>query len=306
MTETPTVLACSVLQGVSYPRLVARGVFAQCNGPAEIPNLPAPMRDGVRVLITNAMLGVSAETLALLPGLKQVVSMGAGTDRVDFAALSARGVAFRSVGEALTEDVADLGMALAIMAARRLVAGDAFARDGTWTTARFAPGRSLNGATMGIAGIGGRIGQALTRRAVAARMTVVGLHRTSAEGLGFPLFHGLRALAEASDVLMLVLPGHASLRHAMGLEEMKALGPAGILVNIGRGELIDPAVLAQALRDGVIASAGLDVVEGEPLIPPALAGLPNVTFSPHIGGATVEARLRGAAIAEDVALAALG
>ncbi|WP_431284741.1 NAD(P)-dependent oxidoreductase [Humitalea sp. 24SJ18S-53] len=305
MTDTPTVLACSVLQGVSYPRLVERGVFAQVNGPGEIPKLPEAARAGVRVLITNAMLGVSAATLDLLPGLKQVVSMGAGTDRVDFAALAARGVPFRSVGEALTEDVADLGMALTLMAARRLVAADAFARDGTWLTNRFAPGRSLNGATMGIAGIGGRIGQALARRAVAARMNVVGLHRPSAEVLGFPLFHGLRALAEASDVLMLVLPGDPALRHAMGMEEMKALGAGGILVNIGRGELIDSAMLAKALREGVIASAGLDVVEGEPKIPAELAALPNITFTPHIGGATAEARLRGAAIAEDVALAAL-
>ena len=116
----------------------------------------------------------------------------------------------------------------------------------------------------------------------------------------------MRALAAASDVLVLAVPGLPELRHAVGREELRALGPTGRLVNVGRGDLVDTEALIEALEQGEIYGAGLDVLEGEPAVPPRLAARPDVVLSPHIGAATWGARARGARIAEDEVLAALG
>ncbi len=183
---------------------------------------------------------------------------------------------------------------------------DAFARSGEWQRKRFdPPGESLVGKTIGIGGLSGRIGQAIARRAIASRMVVAGLKRPSNEVQGVPLYDDWRALAEASDVLMLAVPGSPQTRRIIGASELSALGPKGFLINVGRGDAVDTNALIDALERSVIAGAGLDVVEGEPVVPPRLAALPNVTLSPHIAGATWGARARGAKIAEDEVLAFL-
>ena len=306
MPETPPVLSYPMLEGMTYPRLDAGNLVRRIKDEPELLALPQPLRDGVKVLMTSATRGCSAQVAAALPALRLVVSQGAGQDRIDLAALAARGVRVRSVGEALTEDVADLAMALAQMCSRRLVRADAFARGGAWRGGRFDVGQSLVGATMGIAGLSGRIGQAIARRAQASAMTIAGLRRPSNEGLGAALHDDMRALAAASDVLVLVLPGLPQLRHVVGREELRALGPTGRLVNVGRGDLVDTDALVEALEAGEIFGAGLDVLEGEPDVPPRLAAQPNLVITPHIGAATWGARSRGARIAEDEVLASLG
>jgi lactate dehydrogenase-like 2-hydroxyacid dehydrogenase len=305
MSSSAAVLVFPVLPGVAFPRLEAEGLLCQAPSPARVGDVPEAVRAAVRVLITTAQLGCDAALLDALPHLAHVVSLGAGTDRIDRTALAARGIGHRPIGEALTQDVADLAMTLTVMAARDLRQADRFARDGGWRTARFAVGRSLTGATMGIAGLGGRIGQAIARRAVAAEMTVIGLARPSAAALGFALSGDMASLARESDVLMLCLPGSPDLRHVVGAEVLDALGPDGILVNVGRGELVDTAALVAALRTGRIAAAALDVLEGEPMVPADLATLENLVLTPHIGGATWGARARAAAIAEAEALRVL-
>jgi lactate dehydrogenase-like 2-hydroxyacid dehydrogenase len=299
------VLSYPSLAGMVYPKLAADELIAFVADEAEIMALSAPRRDHVRVLMTSATRGCSAALLESLPNLRLVVSQGAGQDRIDLPALKMRGVRVRSVGEALTEDVADLAMALVQMTSRSLVRADAFARGPEWSRGRFDVGHSLVGATMGIAGLSGRIGQAIARRAVASCMKVAALRRPSNEQSGVPLYDDMRALAQASDVLVLALPGGPALRHVVGAPELQALGSQGRLVNVGRGELVDTQALVVALETGVIAAAGLDVVEGEPVVPARLAALPNVVLTPHIGAQTWGARARAAAIAEAEVLAAL-
>ena len=300
------VLSFPMLAGMNYPRLEAGGLVRRVADEAAILALPAAEREAVRVLMTSATRGCSRALAEALPNLRLVVSQGAGQDRLDLAALGARGVRVRSVGEALTEDVADLAMALAQMASRQLVRADAFARGGAWRAQRFEVGHSLVGATMGIAGLSGRIGQAIARRARASGMRVAGLRRASNEGLAEALYDNALALATASDVLVLALPGTPALRHVVGAAELQALGPEGRLVNVGRGDLVDTQALIAALEKREIYGAGLDVLEGEPEVPPRLAELPNVVLTPHIGAATWGARARGARIAEDEVLGELG
>lgn len=301
-----SVIAYPPLAGMPYPKLERTGSFRVVQTDSDIQSLPREQLDGVIVLMTSATRGCSREILEKLPNLRLIVSQGAGSDKFDLDLLSARGIRLRPVGEAVTEDVADLAMALAQMCSRGLVRADAFARNPEgWPNGRFDVGYSLYGATMGIAGLAGRIGSAIARRATAAGMTIAAIRRPSTEGLGVALHEDMRALAEASDVLMLALPGTPDLRHVVGAPELAALGKDGRLVNVGRGNLVDTAALIEALERNVIAGAGLDVLEGEPKVPARLAALPNVVLTPHIGPATWGARARSAAIAENEVLAAL-
>lgn len=304
---TAPVLSFPRFEGQIYPRLDAEGVVRFVADPDALLKLPGSELEHVRVLMTSATRGCSAAMARAMPKLGLVVSQGVGTDRIDQAFLKERGIKVRPVGEALTEDVADLAMALLQMTCRNLVRADAFVRGGEWQRKRFdPPGESLVDQTVGIGGLSGRIGQAIARRAVASRMKVVGLRRPSNEALGVPLFDDWRAMAEASDVLMLAVPGTTETRHIIGALELSALGSKGFLVNVGRGDAVDTAALIDALERNIIAGAGLDVFEGEPAVPSRLAALSNVTLSPHIAGATRGARARGAKIAEDEVLAFLG
>lgn len=299
------VLAFPALAGMSYPRLEADGSVRVIQDADAIAALPASERAHVRVLMTSATRGCSAALADALPNLGFVISQGVGQDRIDLHALSQRGVRVRCIGEALTDDVADLAMALVQMLCRDLVRADTFVRSGKWQHGRFELGDSLVGMTMGIAGLSGRIGQAIARRAIASRMNIAGLRRPSNQELGVPLCDDWAALAKASDVLVLAVPGTPELGHVIGAGELAALGPKGRLVNVGRGKLVDTEALIHALETGAVAGAALDVVEGEPRVPARLAALPNVILTPHIGAQTWGQRARGAQIAEDEVLAFL-
>ncbi len=299
------ILAFPPLAGMTYPKLDEADLVRIVPAPEEVSGLPEADRREVRVLMTSATRGCSADLAAALPNLGFVISQGAGSDKIDISALEARGVKVRCVGEALTDDVADLAMTLTVMLCRDLVRADAFARSGNWQKGRFEVGDSPVGMTMGIGGLSGRIGQAIAARASAARMKIAGLKRGSNEGLGAALYDGWEALAAASDVLVLAVPGTPDLKNVIGAQELAALGPKGRLINVGRGNLVDTEALIAALENNTIAGAALDVLDSEPVIPPRLAALPNVILTPHIGGQTWGQRARGALIAQDEVLAFL-
>jgi len=303
---TRPVLGFPALAGMTYPRLEAGDLLREVAGPAEVAALPLAERQAIRVLMTSASRGCSAAMLDALPALGLVVSQGVGLDKIDTGALAARGIRLRAAGEAATDDVADLAMALTQMLCRGLVRADAFARGGGWVCDRFEMGDSLVGMTMGIAGLSGRIGQAIAARARVSRMQIAGLNRRSNQGLDAVLYDSWADLARASDVLVLAVPGTDDLTHVIGADVMAALGPRGRLVNVGRGSLVDTPALIAALEQNSIAGAALDVLEGEPQVPARLAALPNVILTPHIGAQTRGQRARGAEIAEAEVLAYLG
>lgn len=299
------IIAFPALAGMTYPRLEEQALVRVVQSPDEILSLPESERATVRVLMTSATRGCSLEMAAALPNLGFIVSQGAGSDRFDIPALNARNIKVRCVGEALTDDVADLAMTLTVMLCRGLVRADAFARSGEWEKGRFEVGDSPVGMTIGIAGLSGRIGQAIAARASASKMQIAGLKRPSNANLGAALYDDWVSLAKASDVLVLAVPGTPDLKHIIGADELAALGPRGRLVNVGRGTLVDTEALIEALEQKTIAGAALDVLDSEPVVPPRLAALPNVILTPHIGGQTWGQRARGAKIAEDEVLAFL-
>jgi lactate dehydrogenase-like 2-hydroxyacid dehydrogenase len=232
---------------------------------------------------------VPASLMAQLPALKVVSVFGVGYDGVDIAAARERGIAVTHTPGVLSDDVADLAMALMLAVARGLPRADQHVRTGQWPKGGLPLGRKLSGARLGIVGLG-RIGQAIAQRAQAFDMRIAYTTRTEKPGTGFTYFPSAQALAAEVDFLIVITPGGAGTRHLINADVLKALGPEGYLINVARGSVVDEDALVAALTAGTIAGAGLDVFANEPHVPEALWTLPNVVLTPHMASATVQTR----------------
>jgi len=244
----------------------------------------------VRALVTTGARGVGTSILEALPGLELIAIRGVGTDGVDLAYAHARGIAVTTTPDVLTEDVADLALALLLATARRVCVGDAFVRAGLWPTRDLPLATRVSGKRAGIYGLG-RIGHAIARRALGFGMPVAYTGRRAQEGVPYPFVPDLAELARDSDVLFLAASGSPENRNVVDAQVLDALGPRGILVNVARGSLVDEAALVEALTAGRLGGAGLDAFQDEPRVPEALLALPNVVLQPHQGSATAETRL---------------
>ncbi|OFI39439.1 D-glycerate dehydrogenase [Arthrobacter sp. SW1] len=244
------------------------------------------------------------------PQLKVVSNVAVGYDNISVPACTARGIVATNTPGVLTEATADIAFGLILMATRRLGEGERLIRAGQpWKWGMFfLLGSSLQGKTLGIVGMGG-IGQATARRAKAFGMEVVYQSRSEidpaiAAELGARRVE-LDELLAVSDVVSLHCPYGDATHHLIGAEELAAMKDTAYLVNTARGPIIDEAALATALRNGVIAGAGLDVFEKEPQVYPELLELENVVLVPHLGSATVETRTAMAVLAAENTLAVL-
>ncbi|ABZ83785.1 glyoxylate reductase [Heliomicrobium modesticaldum Ice1] len=229
--------------------------------------------------------------------LRVIANYGVGYDNIDIAAATRRRIAVTNTPDALTEATADLAFALLLATARNLIAADRFTRDGFWIAwhPQLLLGRDVFGSTLGIVGLG-RIGEAVARRARGFNMHVLYTARRrnpKAEAeLGIE-YCTLEELLRRSDFVSLHTPLTLETRHLIGAKELNMMKPTAILINTARGGVVDQEALTEALQQGVIGGAGLDVFAEEPVAPEeALLELPNVVVSPHIGSATVEARTR--------------
>jgi glyoxylate reductase len=229
--------------------------------------------------------------------LKLIANFGAGVDNIDVATANARGIIVTNTPGVLTEDTADMTMALVMAAARRVVEGANVVQAGgfhgwspTWML-----GRRIWGKRLGIVGMG-RIGQAVARRAAAFGLQIHYHNRKPVsprieEELGATYWESLDQMLARMDVVSVNCPHTPATYHLLSARRLKLLQPHAIIVNTARGEVIDEAALANMLARGEIAGAGLDVYEHEPAINPKLLKLPNVVLLPHMGSATVEGRV---------------
>ena len=252
---------------------------------------------GVDVLVPTVTDTVDAQLIdACGDSLKLIANFGAGTNHIDVAHAHAKGITVTNTPGVLTEDTADLAMAMILALPRRLVEGDRLTRAGKfdgWTPTSML-GHRVRGKALGIVGMG-RIGQAVARRAHAFGLKVHYHNRRRVPGaiedsLGATYHDTLEGLMEASDIVSVNCPLTPATHHLINAQALRALGPEGYIVNTSRGEVIDEAALAEALEMGLIAGAGLDVYEDEPAVNPRLLTLPNVILAPHIGSATHESR----------------
>jgi glyoxylate/hydroxypyruvate/2-ketogluconate reductase len=238
--------------------------------------------------------------------------MAVGYNNFDIAACTAHGVMATNTPDVLTETTADLGFALMMAAARRFSEAERFLREGRWTRWSYdmLMGRDVHGATLGILGMG-RIGQAIARRGVHGFGMKLVYHNRSRlpadqEAALNARYVDKASLLREADHLVLVLPYSAESHHAIGAAELALMKPTATLTNVARGGIVDDTALAQALREGRIAAAGLDVFENEPQLHPGLLDLPNAVLLPHIGSASEPTRRAMAELAADNLMAALG
>jgi glyoxylate reductase len=257
--------------------------------------------DGILTLLTDR---VDDELLdAAGPGLRVVSNYAVGYDNVDVAACVRRGVAVGNTPGVLTETTADLAWALLMAAARRLPEGDRYVRAGQWRT--WGPmlllGPDVHGATVGIVGFG-RIGQAVARRAKGFGMEILYHDLTRLpESVTRPLgatYASLEDLLARSDFVSLHVNLSEETRHLININTLAAMKPTAILVNTSRGGVVDQIALADALRDGTIWAAALDVTDPEPIpVDDPLIGLDNCLIVPHIASASRATRGKMAAMA---------
>ena len=249
----------------------------------------AKIAPSIRAIAASGESKVPASLIEQLPKLEIISVFGVGYDGVDVAAAKARGVMVTHTPNVLNDDVADLAIGLMLAAARQLPAADRYVKEGKWPTGPMPLARKVSGARLGIVGIG-RIGQAIAQRALAFNMSVAYTARNAKADLPFKYVATPEALAAESDYLVVITPGGAGTRKLINADVLKALGTKGILVNVARGSVVDEAALIEALQNGVIGGAGLDVFENEPNVPEALRAFPHVVLAPHIGSATTQTR----------------
>ncbi|KWD58924.1 hydroxyacid dehydrogenase [Burkholderia ubonensis] len=236
----------------------------------------------IRAVLTNGSTGLTAAEIDRMPALTLVGSLGAGYEHIDVTHAKARGVVVVTGAGTNDDCVADHAFALLLAAVRRIVRLDGATRAGIWRDALPMP-PNVSGRKLGIVGLG-RIGEKIARRAAGFDLEIGYHNRAPKDGAPYRYFDRLDALARWADFLVVATPGGALTRHLIGRDVLDALGPDGFLVNVSRGSVVDTAALAEALREGRLAGAGLDVYEGEPDPPRALVGLDNVVLTPHLGG----------------------
>ncbi len=250
------------------------------------------------VLVPTVTDTVDAEVIAAAgKNLKIIANFGAGVNHIDIKAAHEKGIVVTNTPGVLTEDTADLAMALLLSVPRRLFEGEKILRAGDWTgwTPTFLMGHRIQGKRLGIIGMG-RIGTAIARRAKAFNMAVH-YHKRSRlpedveADLEATYWDDLDEMLSRMDFVSVNCPLTKETHHLLDRARMKKLQPHAVIINTARGEIIDEEALADLIEVGRIAGAGLDVFEQEPEINPKLLELDNVVLLPHMGSATVEARM---------------
>ena len=241
-------------------------------------------------MVVNGHVTVDRALLDKLPALKLAACSSAGFDLMDLPELTRRGITLTNTSDALVEEVANMAVLLALAARRRLIEADRYVRSGEWGQHGMFPlTASTVGLKTGIVGLG-NIGRAIGDRCRALGHDIGYFGRKPKPGVDYAFFADLVELAKWADTLIVATPGGADTERLISGPVLDALGPAGTLGSVARGTVVDEPALIAALRDGRLASAGLDVYLNEPAPDPALTALPNVVLYPHHASGTEQTR----------------
>ncbi len=239
---------------------------------------------------------IDAKALAQAKNLKIVANISVGYNNFDVPAMTSAGVMATNTPDVLTDTTADFGFALLMATARRITESEHWVRAGhwdKWSIVNNPLGMDLHHSTIGIIGMG-RIGQGIAKRALGFGMKVIYCNRNrlseAHEKACGATYVSKEELLRTADHVVLVLPYSAESHHTIGAKEIALMKPSATLINIARGGIVDDVALAQALKEGKLFAAGLDVFEGEPNVHPDLLKLSNVVLAPHIASATEKTR----------------
>ncbi|CAM6127184.1 unnamed protein product [Calypogeia fissa] len=271
---------CTMLESMytyhQWWKLPQKEVFLAATGPS------------IRGIVTNASSSVTRDLVSKLPNLEIVASFSVGVDKVDLHVCKQNGVVVTNTPDVLTDAVAETSMALMLTTMRKICAADRFVRDGGWRGQAFPLTAKISGKRIGIVGLG-RIGAAIARRAEAFDCRIGYWSRSEKKGLSsYKYFGSIVNLAKDSEVLIVACALTEETTRIINRKVLDALGPNGYLVNVARGLVVDERELVQALVEGRLAGAGLDVFEGEPHVPEELLHMSNVVLLPHVGTDTWE------------------
>ncbi|MGY4750255.1 2-hydroxyacid dehydrogenase [Pannonibacter sp. Q-1] len=245
----------------------------------------------IRGIATRGELGANADMIAACPNLEVISVYGVGYDAVDLNAAKARGIRVTNTPDVLTNDVADLGVAMMLVQSRGMIGAETWVKDGSWAAKGLYPlKRRVWGRKAGVLGLG-RIGYEVAKRLAGFDMEIA-YSDVSAKDYAsqWEFIQDPVALAARSDFLFVTLAASAATRHIVGPKVIEALGPEGMLINISRASNIDEEALLNALESGKLGSAALDVFEGEPKLNPRFLKLDNVLLQPHHASGTIETR----------------
>jgi glyoxylate reductase len=279
--------------------VIVRERFRLVQEPLDTLLSPSALREGLcRADAAIVTLGdrIDAEAIHAATRLKILANYAVGYNNIDLVAARECGLIVTNTPDVLTDATADLTWALILATARRIVEGDALVRSGRWPG--WSPtqlmGAEISGKTLGIIGMG-RIGQAVAQRAVGFRMPVRYHSRQPIAPSSLPReweYRSLQELLSEADVVTIHAPLTPTTHHLIGERELSWMRPTAFLINTARGPIIDEGALLDALKTGVIAGAGLDVYEQEPAMHSGLAQLKQVVLLPHLGSATLHARVQ--------------
>lgn len=264
--------------------------------------LAAASRDVNGLLVAGAR--VTAEVLEQARSLRAISNAGVGYDNIDLAACNARRIPVANTAGVLEETTADHAFALLLAVARRVAEGDGYVREGRWREWQWGllHGADVHHKTLGIYGFG-RIGQAMARRGRGFAMRILYFQRhRAAQAVEHEIgaqYVERETLLRDSDFLSLHVPLTPETQHSIGARELGLMKRGAFLINTARGKVVDEGALVEALSEGRLAGAGLDVFEREPNLHPGLAGLSNAVLAPHVGSATAETRFRMARLAAE-------
>jgi lactate dehydrogenase-like 2-hydroxyacid dehydrogenase len=245
--------------------------------------------DDVVAVLTNGTQGIKAAEMDQLPNLKIIGAFGAGFENIDVKAARAKGIAVTHGPGTNSKAVADHAMALMLAVSRHIVPMHAQVQEGEWSVSDVR-WPCVYGKRLGIMGLG-RIGMEITKRATGFDLEIGYHNRSQRSDVDYPYFDDVPTMAKWCDYLICSSPGGDSTHHAINTEVLENLGPDGVIVNIGRGSIVDTDALVRALVSGTISGAGLDVLEDEPKVPKSIIGLKNLTMTPHIAGNCPEATI---------------
>ena len=297
--KKPVVIITRKLPDVIETRMME--LFDARLNPDDRPLSKTELIEAVRhadVLVPTITDRIDAAVLSQAgPNLKLVANFGTGVDNIDLATARSRGISVTNTPGVLTEDTADMTMALILAVPRRLAEGERLLRAGAWPgwSPTFMLGHRIWGKRLGIIGMG-RIGQAVARRAKAFGMAIhyhnrKRVHPDIEAELEASYWESLDQMLARMDIVTVHCPHTPATFHLLSARRLKLLQPHAFVINTARGEIVDENALTRMLGRGELAGAGLDVFEHEPAVNPRLLELDNVVLLPHLGSATLEGRL---------------
>lgn len=288
-SERITILIPGRIHPRVRARLTERFDLVEIDSADAVVALTEETRSGVRGAAVSGRF--PASLIEALPHLQVIGSFGVGYDGVDVKAAAARGIVVTNTPDVLNDEVADTTIALLLNTLRQFPAAESYLRAGRWAAEGPFPlsPMSLKGRRIGIHGLG-RIGLEIAERLVPFKVDISYHTRSPRSDVSFAYHDSLLGLARAVDTLISIVPATPQTKGSINTEVLEALGPEGVLINVGRGSTVDQPALIRALQDGTIAAAGLDVYADEPQVPDDLIALKNVSLLPHVASASVPTR----------------